>query len=166
MLSETKVPARSMRPLPSTMIGGAVQEAQWAAIGSIAAKIGYTAETLRKWVRQAERDVGQRSGASADKRERIKELERKVRELRQANKSVALSRGSCGGTEADEALEVVGEPTQQRLDALRRIQLGGERLAMTPLHDGHNGLHLPPLTVGNAIGCDTWLAEPPDHLLP
>ena len=58
---------------------------QWAAIGSIAAKIGCTAETLRGWVRQAERDQGKRPGPTTDDRERIKTLEREVRELRQAN---------------------------------------------------------------------------------
>ncbi|ORE96958.1 transposase [Aurantimonas sp. 22II-16-19i] len=58
---------------------------QWAAIGSIAAKIGCTAETLRNWVRQAERDQGLRPGPSSEERDRIKALEREVRELRQAN---------------------------------------------------------------------------------
>jgi transposase len=58
---------------------------QWAAIGSIAAKIGCTAETLRGWVRQAERDQGKRPGPTTDEQERIKTLEREVRELRQAN---------------------------------------------------------------------------------
>ena len=58
---------------------------QWAAIGSIAAKIGCTAETLRGWVRQAERDQGKRAGPTSDDRERIKALEREVRELRRAN---------------------------------------------------------------------------------
>ena len=58
---------------------------QWAAIASIAAKIGCTAETLRQWVRQAERDQGLRAGSTTDERERIKVLEREVRELRQAN---------------------------------------------------------------------------------
>ena len=58
---------------------------QWAAISSIAAKIGCTGETLRGWVRQAERDQGQRAGLTTDERERMKALEREVRELRQAN---------------------------------------------------------------------------------
>ena len=49
---------------------------QWATIMSIAGKIGCTAETLRSWVRQAERDVGQRAGLTTDERERIKVLER------------------------------------------------------------------------------------------
>ena len=60
-------------------------ESQWAAIGSIAAKIGCTAETLRGWVRQAERDQGKRPGLSSDERERLKALERENRELKRAN---------------------------------------------------------------------------------
>src|SRR5512143_72718 len=58
---------------------------EWAAISSIAAKIGCTAETLRSWVRQTERDHGLRAGTTTDDRERIKALERENRELRQAN---------------------------------------------------------------------------------
>src|SRR5262245_7333233 len=58
---------------------------QWAAIASIAAKIGCTAQTLSNWVRQVERDQGQRPGATTDERERIKALERENRKLRQAN---------------------------------------------------------------------------------
>ena len=64
---------------------GGDHASQWAAIGSIAGKIGCTAETLRKWVRQAERDRGQRPGATTEERERVKASERGVRELRQAN---------------------------------------------------------------------------------
>jgi transposase len=60
-------------------------ESQWAAIGSIAVKIGCTAETLRKWVRQMERDAGQRPGLTTSERERLKELERENRELKRAN---------------------------------------------------------------------------------
>jgi transposase len=58
---------------------------QWAAITSIAAKIGCTPETLRSWVPQAERDAGQRAGLTTDERARMKQLERENRELRQAN---------------------------------------------------------------------------------
>ena len=60
-------------------------ESQWAAITSIAEKIGCTAETLRGWVRQAERDVGRRSGLTTDERARFKQLERENAELRRAN---------------------------------------------------------------------------------
>jgi transposase-like protein len=58
---------------------------QWAAMSSIAAKVGCTAETLRKWVRQSEQDQGIREGLSSDERERLKALERENRELKRAN---------------------------------------------------------------------------------
>jgi len=58
---------------------------QWAAIQSIAEKIGCSAETLRNWVRQAERDSGRRPGLTTEERARLKELERENRELRRAN---------------------------------------------------------------------------------
>jgi len=64
---------------------GAEHQSQWAAIGSIAAKLGCTTETLRQWVRQAERDTGQRAGLTTDERQRLKELERENRELKRAN---------------------------------------------------------------------------------
>jgi transposase len=60
-------------------------DSQWGAIGSIAAKIGCTSETLRKWVRQAERDAGRRPGLTTEERQRLKDLERENRELRRAN---------------------------------------------------------------------------------
>ena len=58
---------------------------QWAALGSMAAKIGCTVETLRSWVRQAERDTGMRDGVTSAERDHVKALEREVRELRRAN---------------------------------------------------------------------------------
>ena len=63
---------------------GPEHASQWAAITSIAGKFGCTAETLRNWVRQAERD-GQRGGLTTDERQRFKELERENRELKRAN---------------------------------------------------------------------------------
>jgi len=60
-------------------------ETQWAAICSIAGKIGCSAETLREWIRRAEVDQGERAGDTSEERERIKTLERENRELRQAN---------------------------------------------------------------------------------
>ncbi len=58
---------------------------QWEAICSIAEKIGCSAETLRKWIRQTEVDSGRRGGVTTEERARIKELERENRELRRAN---------------------------------------------------------------------------------
>lgn len=58
---------------------------QWAAIQSVAAKLGCGVEGLRKWVRRAETDAGQRPGATTTELERLKELERENRELKRAN---------------------------------------------------------------------------------
>jgi len=58
---------------------------QWEAICSVADKLGPTAETVRKWVRRAEIDGGQRPGLTSDERERLRQLVRENRELRRAN---------------------------------------------------------------------------------
>ena len=58
---------------------------QWAAIRSVAEKIGCPREVLRRWVRQAERDAGQRPGLTTEERTRLKQLEREVVELKRAN---------------------------------------------------------------------------------
>ena len=58
---------------------------RWAAISSIAEKIGCTAQTLQRWVKQAERDTGRGARLTTDERDRLKKLEREIRELRQAN---------------------------------------------------------------------------------
>lgn len=60
-------------------------ESQWATICSIAKKAGMTPETLRKWVRRAEVDEGRRDGTTTGERERTRDLEREVKELRRAN---------------------------------------------------------------------------------
>jgi transposase len=58
---------------------------QWAAIRSVAEKLGCTTETLRRWVRQAERDGGQRPGLTTSEREELKRLQRENFELKRAN---------------------------------------------------------------------------------
>jgi transposase len=73
---------------------------QWAAICSIAAKFGISHETLRHWVRRAEVDDGSRSGLTSDERQRLKTLEREVRELRRANE-ILKSAAAFFGAELD-----------------------------------------------------------------
>ena len=68
----------------------AQHESQWSAISSIASKIDCTRETLRTWVRRAERDAGKRAGLTTDERQRLKELERDP-----SPSEVGLDSGSC-----------------------------------------------------------------------
>ena len=63
----------------------AQHESQWATIVSIASKMGCTTEALRRWVRQAERDAGQRAGLTTDERAELKRLQRENFELKRAN---------------------------------------------------------------------------------
>lgn len=79
-METTKKP---VKPSPTEYAGDRASE--WATIRSIAEKVGCSPETLRLWVRQAERDRGERADLSTDKRARLKALEREFRELRQAN---------------------------------------------------------------------------------
>ena len=74
---------------------------QWAAISSIAGKMGCTAETLRKWVRQAERDQGRRPGLTTDEKTRLKDLERENRELKRANEILRLASAYFAKAELD-----------------------------------------------------------------
>jgi transposase len=75
-------------------------DSQWAAISSIASKLGMTPETLRKWVRSAETDQGLRPGLTSSERERVRELEREVRELRRTNE-ILKAAASFFGAELD-----------------------------------------------------------------
>ncbi len=74
---------------------------QWAAISSIATKIGCTAETLRRWVRRLERDAGLRDGVTTEERDRIRALERENRELRQANEILRTASAYFAQAELD-----------------------------------------------------------------
>jgi transposase len=78
---------------------------QWAAIESIAAKIGCTPETLRRWVRQGERDSGVREGPTTAEQQRVKELEREVRELRRVNEILKLAGAYFAQAELDRRLK-------------------------------------------------------------
>lgn len=86
-MSKSKRYPREVRQRAARMVAEheADYPSQWAAIGAIAPKFGCTPETLRSWVRQAERDSGQRDGPTTDERVRVKALEREIKELRQAN---------------------------------------------------------------------------------
>jgi transposase len=74
---------------------------EWAALTSIASKIGCSAETLRHWVRQRERDEGRRPGLTTDEQQRLKALERENRELRRANEILRKASAYFAAAELD-----------------------------------------------------------------
>lgn len=74
---------------------------QWAAVESIAVKIGCTPQTLLGWVRRHERDSGQRDGLTSAEQQRIKDLEREVKELRKANEILKLASAFFAQAELD-----------------------------------------------------------------
>jgi transposase-like protein len=77
----------------------------WACIESIAPKIGCVAQTLHEWVKQHEIDTGVRDGLNTDERERIKALEREVKELRRANDILKLASAFFAQAELDRRLK-------------------------------------------------------------
>lgn len=78
---------------------------QWAAIESIAGKIGCVPQTLNAWVRQHEVDSGQNEGVSTSEAQRIKELERENRELRKANEILKLASAFFAQAELDRRIK-------------------------------------------------------------
>ena len=76
-------------------------ESEWAALVSISPKVGCTPETLRKWLRQHQRDSGDREGLTTAETERIKALEREVRELKKANEILRLASAFFAQAELD-----------------------------------------------------------------
>jgi transposase len=104
---------------------GGDHTSQWAAMSSIASKIGCTGETLRKWVRQAERDQGKRPGLTSDERERMKTLERENRELRQANEILRKASAYFAQAELDGRSDA--SPGVEEQDSLSAgFDLGGK----------------------------------------
>lgn len=78
---------------------------QWATIESIASKIGCSSATLHEWIRKHEVDTGMRDGISSEERERIKALEREVKELRRANEILKLASAFFAQAELDRKLK-------------------------------------------------------------
>ena len=74
---------------------------RWAAIQSIASKIGCTPETLRRWVQRAEVDEGRRPGVTTSEREELKQLKREVRELKRANEILRTASAYFAQAELD-----------------------------------------------------------------
>jgi transposase len=74
---------------------------QWATITSIAEKIGCSAETLRSWVRQTERNEGKRPGLTTEERQHLKDLERENRDLKRANEILRLASAYFAKAELD-----------------------------------------------------------------
>ena len=77
----------------------------WAAIESISAKIGCVPQTLNEWVKKSEIDSGTREGVTSDERERVKALEREVKELRWANEILKLASAFFAQAELDRKLK-------------------------------------------------------------
>ena len=77
----------------------------WAAIESIAPKIGCVPQTLNEWVRKHEIDTGMRDGVTSDERERVKALERENKELRRANEILKLASAFFAQAELDRRLK-------------------------------------------------------------
>lgn len=96
-----KVRARTVRMV---MEHEAEHTSRWAAVSSIAAKIGCSAHTLHEWVRKAEVDSGKRAGLPSDVAEKMKALERENRELRQANEILRKASAYFARAELDHPL--------------------------------------------------------------
>ena len=77
----------------------------WAAIESISAKRGCVPQTLHEWVRKQEVDAGARPGITSDERERVKALEREVKELRRANEILKRASAFFASAEFDRRLK-------------------------------------------------------------
>ena len=77
----------------------------WAAIESIAPKIGCVPQTLHEWIKRAEVDAGKREGVTTSEAQRVKDLEREVKELRRANEILKLASAFFAQAELDRRLK-------------------------------------------------------------
>jgi transposase-like protein len=83
----------------------AAHASQWAAVVSVAGKIGCTAQTLQNWVRRHERDAAEPAGATGSDAERLRQLERENRELKRANEILKLASAFFAQAELDRRLK-------------------------------------------------------------
>ena len=77
----------------------------WAAVDSIAPKVGCVPQTLLQWVKRREIDAGVREGVTTSEAQRVKELEREVKELRRANEKLKLASAFFAQAELDRRLK-------------------------------------------------------------
>jgi transposase len=110
---------------------------EWAAFTSIAAKLGMTVETLRTWVRRAQVDQGMRPGLTTDERQKLKALEKEVKELRRANE-ILKDASIFFATELD------GRPKKYPLHRFTKESMGSR----ADLH--HLAIRFPDLLRGQA----------------
>src|SRR5688572_10769102 len=103
---------------------------QWVAIRSVAEKLGCSIEALRRWVRQAERDGGQRPGLTTDERQRLKQLERENFELRRANE--ILKKASVNSTvRRNDVSQFISRRVVTKRQPRTRIQLLRDRIELS-----------------------------------
>jgi transposase len=93
---------RAVRMVLETRVEG---QSLWSAIESVAPKIGCAPQTLNDWVKQHQRDVGEREGPTTADKKRVAELEREVRELRKANEILKLASAFFAQAELDRRLK-------------------------------------------------------------
>src|SRR5690606_1353765 len=98
---------------------------QWAAIESIAPKIGCVPQTLHDWVRRHEIETGLRDGVTTEERERIKALEREVKELRRANEILKLASAFFAQAELDRKLKKLSAYRYPQTSVRGRVDLQG-----------------------------------------
>lgn len=93
------------RAVRMVLSGEGQHESRWAAIVSIASKIGCAPQTLNEWVKKVEVDSGQRGGVTTEMAEKMKALEREVRELKQANEILRKASAYFAQAELDRPLK-------------------------------------------------------------